>query len=72
MSRRETFYECAFLQAGEECHLVVRAWNVRGARQHVATELKSAGLPVPARIAVRPLSRTSPPAPAFEAVPGPA
>jgi len=57
MSRRETFYACAFSLGGEDWELVVRAWNARGAREHIATDLRAAGLPSPSKIAVRPLSR---------------
>jgi hypothetical protein len=66
MSRRETFYECVFLLRGKHCRLVVRAWDVEGAREEVATELQSAGLPPPAQLMVRPLARPSPGSPAFD------
>jgi hypothetical protein len=60
MEYRETFYECIFTLQGEDCRLVVHAWDAEGAARQVVSELESAGLSTPAGLSVRRLALGQP------------
>jgi len=50
---RESFFECAFLQDGNEYRFHVRAWDPQEAEEHLRASLRDNGVRPPGTILIR-------------------